>query len=76
MECSIINPALSVLMKHLVIGQRQNALISRLYIGQSSHGSLIFIGQRFVTTKVVHLPKKIESSLINYRIGPGCAGRA
>ena len=25
MECSIINPALSLLMKHLVIGQRQKA---------------------------------------------------
>ena len=25
MECSIINPALSLLMKRLVIGQRQNA---------------------------------------------------
>ena len=48
------------------------------------HGSLVYIGQHFVTTRVVHLPKRTETSLItesdrsgpNHRIGPGCAGRA
>ena len=33
MECSINSPALSLLMKHLVIGQR---LISRLFIGHQA----------------------------------------
>ena len=32
MECSIISPALSLLIKHLVIGRRQKLLISRLFI--------------------------------------------
>ena len=40
MNCSIINPVLSLLMKHLVIGLQ------------------------FVTTRVVHLPKMAETSLI------------
>ena len=83
MECSIINPALSLLTKHLVIGQRQKAPnFSALY--WSPHGSLVSIGQHFVTTRVVHLPKRTETSLItdsdrseaNHRIGPGCVGRA
>ena len=30
----------------------------------SPHGSLITIGQHFVTTRVVHLPKRTETSLI------------
>ena len=83
MECSIINPALSFLMKHPVIGERQKAPnFSICY--WSPHGSLVSIGQHFVTTRVVHLPKRTETSLItdsdrsgpNHRIGPGCAGRA
>ena len=48
------------------------------------HGSLVSIGQHFVTTKGVHLPKRTETSLItqsdrsgpNHLIGPGCKGRA
>ena len=47
----------------------------------SPHGSLVSISQHFVTTSVVHLPKRAETSLIteldrsgpNHRIGPGCA---
>ena len=78
MEFSIISPALSLLMKHLVIGQRQNAAFHR-----SRHGSLVSIGQHFVTTREVHLPKRAKISLVtksdrsgpNHRIGPGCAGR-
>ena len=63
MECYIINLALSLLMKHLVIGQRQKAPnFSAFY--WSPHGSLVSIGQHFVTTKVVHLPKRTETSLI------------
>ena len=59
MECSIINPALSLLMKHLVISQTQKSLnFSAL---GSPHGSLVSIGQHFVTTRVVHIPKRTET---------------
>ena len=83
MECSIINPALPLLMKHLVIGQRQKASYFSVFHG-SPHASLVSIGQPFITTRIVHLPKRTETSLItesdqsgpNHRIGPGCAGRA
>ena len=82
MERSIINPALSLLMKHLVIGQRQKVPYFSVF-HWSPHGSLVSIGQHFVATRVVHLPKRTETSLIiesdrsgpNHRIGPGCAGR-
>ena len=48
------------------------------------HGSLVCIGQHFVTTRVVHLPKRTETSLLtesdrsgpHHPIGPGCASRA
>ena len=53
MECSIINPALSLLMKDLVIGQRQKAPNFSAF-HWSPHGSLISIDQHFVTTRVVH----------------------
>ena len=50
----------------------------------SPHGSRVFIGQHFVTTRVVHLPNWTKISLIaesdrgglNHRIEPDCAGRA
>ena len=80
MECSIINPVLSLSMKHLVIGLRQKAPNFSAF-HWSSHGNLVSIGQHFVTTREVHLPKKDRNKL-NYRsgpkhrIGPGCAGRA
>ena len=57
MECSINNPALSLLMKHLVIGQ-----FSAFH--WPPHGSLVSIGQNFVTARIVHLPKRTETSLI------------
>ena len=83
MECSIINPTLSHLMKYLVIGQRQKAPNFSPF-HWSPHGSLVSIGQHFIPTREVHLPTKTETSLIteldrnrpNHRIGPGCAGRA
>ena len=83
MECSINNLAPSLLVKHLVIGQHQKAPNFSAF-HWSPHGSLVSIGQHFVTTRVVHLPKRTETSLItesdrsasNRRIGPGCAGRA
>ena len=63
MECSINNPALSLSMKHLVIGQRQKAPNFSPF-HWSPHGSLVSIGQHFITTRVVHLPKRTETSLI------------
>ena len=63
MECSIINPALSLLMKHLVIGQRQKAPNFSAF-HWSPHGSLVFIGQHLITTRVVHLPKRAETGVI------------
>ena len=63
MECSINNPALSLSMKHLVIGQRQLAPNFSAF-HWSPHGSLVSIGQHFITTRVVHLPKRTETSLI------------
>ena len=50
-------------MRHLVIGQRQKAPnFSAFHC--PPHGCLITIGQHFVTTRVVHLPKRTETSLI------------
>ena len=63
MECSIIHPALSLLVKHLVIGQRQKAFNFSAF-HWSLHGSLVSIGQYFVTTRVVHLPKRTKTNLI------------
>ena len=80
---SIINPALSLLMKHLVIGQRQKAPNFSAF-RWSRPSSLVSIGQHFVTMRVVPLPKRTETSLITksdrsgpeHRIGQGCKGRA
>ena len=77
MVCSIIQLALSILMEHLVIGQRQKASNFSAF-HWSPHGRMVSIGQHFVTTRVVHLPKRTETSLItesnrngpNHRIGP------
>ena len=63
MDRSIINQALSLLMKHLVIGQRQKVPNFSAF-HWSPHGSLVSIGQHFVTTRVVHLPERTETSLI------------
>ena len=63
MECPITNPALSLLMKHLGIGQRQKAP-NFLAFHWSPHGNLVSIGQHFVTTRGVHLPKRTVTSLI------------
>ena len=54
------------LMKHLVIGQGQKAPYFSAFhwpLGPP-HGSLVLIGQHFVTTRIVHLPKRTETSLI------------
>ena len=62
MECSINNPALSLLMNHLVIGQRlKTSNFSAFH--WSPRGSLVFIGQHFVATRVAHFPKSTKTSL-------------
>ena len=62
MMCSINNPALSLLMKYLVISQRlKTPNFSAFH--WSPCGSLVSIGQHFVATTVVHLPKSTETSL-------------
>ena len=53
----------STLRKHLVTGQCQKAPNFSAF-HWSPHGSLGSIGQHFVTTRVVHLPKRTETSLI------------
>ena len=50
-------------MRYLVIGQRQKAP-NFSAIHWSPHGCLIIIGQHFVTTRVVHLPKRTDTSYI------------
>ena len=50
-------------MRHLVIGQCQKAPYFSAF-HWSPHGCLIIIGQHHVTTRVVHLPKRTETSLI------------
>ena len=50
-------------MRHLVIGQRQKAPNFSAF-HWSPHGCLITIGQYFIPTRVVHLPKRTETSLI------------
>ena len=71
MVCSIIQIARSILMKHLVIGQRQK-IPNFSAFHWSLHGRMVSIGQHFVSTRVVHLPKRVETSLITKsdRFGP------
>ena len=57
------SPALSLLMKRLVTGQRlKTPNLSAFH--WSPRGSLVSIGQHFVATRVVHLPNSTETSLI------------
>ena len=62
MKRLIINPALSLLIKHVVIGHRRKAPNFSAF-HWSPHGSVVF-GQHFVTTRVVHLPKWTETNLV------------
>ena len=78
MECIIINPALSLLMKHLVIGQSQKAPYLSVF-HWPPHGSLVSTGQHFLFMRVVStFTENTETSLITEsdRSGPSCAGRA
>ena len=61
MECAINNTALSLLMKRLVIGQRQKAPNFSAF-HWSPHGSLVSIGQHFVT-KNINTEIEIEADL-------------
>ena len=51
-------------MKHLVIGQHQKAPNFSAF-HWLPQGSLVPNGQHFLTTSVVHLPKRTETSFIN-----------
>ena len=60
MECSIMNPAVSLLMKQLVIDQGQKVPnLSAFH--WSPYSSLVSVCQHFITMRVVHLPKRTES---------------
>ena len=68
--------------EHLVIGQSHKSRNFSAF-HWSPHGSLVSIGQHFVTTRIVHSPKRTETSLTesdqsgpNHRIGPDYEGRA
>ena len=76
LECPIINPALLLLMKHLVIGQRQKASnFSAFY--WSPYGSLVSIRNHEGSTFTGKDRNKINyRSGPNHRIGSGYAGRA
>ena len=63
MECTINNPALLLLMKYLVIGQHQKPPNFSAF-HWLPHGSLVSIGQNFVTTWIAHIPKRTKTSLI------------
>ena len=70
MECSIINPALSLLMKHLVIGQHQKASNFSAF-HWSPHSSLVsgFHWSAFRNHEGSTFTEKDRYKL-NYRIGP------
>ena len=57
MECFIINPALSLLMKYLVIGQCQKAPNFSAFHWSPDY-CVVSIGEHFITTRVVDLLKK------------------
>ena len=73
MECSINSPALSLLMKHLVIGQRlKTPNFSAFH--WSPRGSLVSIGQHLVATRIGHLPKSTKSGH-NHQLLQLCTAR-
>ena len=66
MGFSLINLALSLLIKHLVIGQRQKAPNVSAF-NSLLHGCLVSIGQHLITTSVVYLPKRTEKAYLPNR---------
>ena len=69
MECSIINSALSLLMKYLVFGQREKLLISRLFIGHHTVVWSPLDWSAFRTHEGSTFTEK-DRNRLNYRIGP------
>ena len=67
MECSINSPALSLLMKHLVIGQLLKTPNFSVF-HWSPRGSLVPAGQHFVAEGSSFTEK--YRNKFNYRIGP------
>ena len=66
MEWPIISPAVSLLIKHLVIDQCQKALnLSAFH--WSTHGGLVSIGQHFDHKGSTFTEK--DRNKLNYRIG-------
>ena len=68
MECSIINPALSLLMKHLVIVHCQEAPDFSAF-HWSPNGILVSTGQHFHNHEGSTFTEKDRNKL-NYRMGP------
>ena len=60
MECYIFKPAQSLLVGHLVIGQRWGAPDFSAF-RWSARGNLVSVGRRFVITRVVRLPRRTKS---------------
>ena len=60
----LYNQASSIAFDETLVSAKK-LLISRFFIGHwSPHGSLVSIGQHFVIMRVVHLPKRTETTLI------------
>ena len=84
MESSILGPAVSPLMEHVVIGQRQKTPNFSAF-HWSLHGRTVSIGisafrnhegDTFTEKDRHKFNYRIDRSGPNHRIGPGCAGRA
>ena len=69
MECSINNLALSILIKHLVIGQRQKAPNFSAF-HWSTHGGLVSIGQHWFRNHEGSTFTEKDRNKLNYQIGP------
>ena len=59
----LYNQSSSIAFDEIFIGQRQKAANFSAF-HWAPHGSLVSIGQHFITTRIVHLPKRAETSLI------------
>ena len=84
MEWPIIDPALYIAFDETSSNWSVQKAPNFSAFHWSPNGSLVSIGQHFMTTRVVHLPKRTNTSLItesdqsgsSHRIVPGCDGRA
>ena len=64
--CSLTNSALSLSVKHLVIGQRENASICSDF-HWSPDGSPVSNGQHFINTRVTQIQKRPKQAKIPNR---------